>query len=247
MSKQLVLYSDGGGKRDTAAGAGCIVEDATQGRYLRLVTFLGGATNNEAEICGGLLGFAALQMLKGSDLLNTSEVRWVCDSEYVLKSATGYIHAWQKNGWKTAAKKPVKNQGLWRSYLALSRGFEIKAEHVYGHRGHPENEACDSAATWAQEYGESAEEGAVVRVDDEDWLFVDGRSVLALLRKDSPAEEELEYFLRKLESLGFGSLPSRPANYKLLDLLSEAEKEARKCGSKLADDIAQILEQESKS
>ena len=106
----------GGNNTNGAAGA-CILENFKEEIVGSFVLYLGGATNNEAEISGGLLGFALLSKLaKSSD-----KVKWVCDSEYVLKSATQYIHAWQKNGWKTAAKKPVKES---RTLASIPRSFD---------------------------------------------------------------------------------------------------------------------------
>ena len=106
----------------------------------------------------------------------------------MLKSATGYINGWQKNGWKTADKKPVKNQGLWRSYLQLSAGIRVTPQHVRGHTGHEENEACDQACTWARMNGaELARRQAVpvellINGDDENWFAFDGQEFLAALR-----------------------------------------------------------------
>ena len=185
MSDSFVLYSDGGGEKSSSAAGACVIQ--TPSNRLHLMVFLGAATNNEAEICAGLLGFSALQLLAPNN--SKVPVRWVCDSEYTLKSATQYIYGWQKNGWKTAAKKPVKNQGLWRAYLLLSRPFKVDPTHVYGHTGHAENEACDTAATWARNHAFSylAQEGDGVSVfsvgDGEEWLLFDGREFLAELRE----------------------------------------------------------------
>lgn len=242
----IVLFSDGGGKRDVEAGAGTIVESGD--KALRLVTYLGGATNNEAEICGGLVGFAAIQVLVNAGMLHAQKLRWVCDSEYVLKSATSYIHAWQKNGWKTAAKKPVKNQGLWRTYLSLSAGMDITPEHVYGHQGHPENELCDAAASWAQQEGriflETSGEGAIVSIEGQQWIVLDGRSTLECLRSDNPSEEERAYFFKKLEGLGLAALPAaeppREVPSRLVRLLEEVEKEARQSCPEILPQIAEI-------
>lgn len=215
MSK-VTLFSDGGGEKNSSAAGACILREEKTGRELRLVVFLGGATNNESEICGGLMGFSALQVLNDAGVLDGKEVTWVCDSEYVLKSATEYIHNWQRNGWKTAAKQPVKNQGLWRSYLHLARGFRIKPEHVRGHTGHPENEACDRAASWAQEYGKLAladkPEGALIdagpSAEDMGWVLIDGRYFLSGAREEDPPLEDKERLIEKFSGLGVLELPA---------------------------------------
>lgn len=189
------LFSDGGGEKQSAAAGACIVENHEAGRRYQAVCFLGPATNNEAELTAALLGFALLRKL-GNGGGRGASLRWVCDSEYVLKSATQYIFGWQRNGWKTAAKAPVKNQGLWRAYLQLSQGLKIQPEHVRGHTGHPENEACDQAATWIQAQGAellslAPEDGVVLsipRAQSEPWLVIDARDFLAKQR-DSSAQE----------------------------------------------------------
>ena len=196
--ERFSIFSDGGGEKGSSAAGSCIVRDGKSGTEYRVAAFLGGATNNESEIFGGLLGFAVVRALAGAG--GGAAVRWVSDSEYLLKSATGYINQWQRNGWKTAAKQPVKNQGLWRAYLALSQGITITAEHVYGHNGHPENEACDEACTWVrQNVGKSlrmTEGGIHFDIDaagfEEGWRLVDGQAILEALRETNPDKTAIE-------------------------------------------------------
>ena len=248
MARQTVIYSDGGGERASTAAGACII-DGPKGR-LQLIVFLGGATNNEAEIIAGLLAFSGLQALgvKGS-------VRWVCDSEYVLKSATQYIHNWQRNGWKTASKKPVKNQGLWRTYLALSEDYSVTADHVYGHTGHDENEACDSAATWARNhaYTELARQDdgmlitSVGRGDDIGWFLLDGRDFLKALRslkETEPAAQLVQSLVEKIEELPeAGSAPKSSAakqssKKQLPELLASLEELQA-----IADEIEDVVDE----
>ena len=68
------------------------------------------------------------------------------DSLYLQKGITSWIHAWKRNGWKTADKKPVKNRDLWITLDELSRKHKIEWVWVQGHSGHPENERCDQLA-----------------------------------------------------------------------------------------------------
>ena len=196
----LTLYSDGGGQRDSTAASACIIDSPKLKRPRKIVAYIGPGTNNEAEIIGGLLGYSFIRLMisRGHPV---SKVRWVCDSEYVLKSATEYIKSWQRNGWKTSNRKPVKNQSLWRAYLRLSAELDITPEHVRGHTGHTENEACDGAATWAQMHGPQLFSGdkQIVKVDGFDepdgqaWFAINGEPFLAKMREKEGSElgEEL--------------------------------------------------------
>lgn len=95
-------------------------------------------TNNRMELMAAI---AALEALK-----RPSKVRLVTDSVYVRDGVTKWIHGWKKNGWKTAAKKPVKNEDLWRRLDAVASKHRVEWEWVKGHAGHPENERADQLA-----------------------------------------------------------------------------------------------------
>ena len=73
------------------------------------------------------------------------DLTMVTDSEYVLKGITEWIHGWKRRGWRTAAKKPVLNQDLWRILDALNTS-QIRWEYTRGHAGDPDNERCDEIA-----------------------------------------------------------------------------------------------------
>ncbi|MGB0604439.1 MAG: ribonuclease H family protein, partial [Candidatus Latescibacterota bacterium] len=73
------------------------------------------------------------------------DLTMVTDSEYVLKGITEWIHGWKRRGWRTAAKKPVLNQDLWRILDALNTP-QIRWEYTRGHAGDPDNERCDEIA-----------------------------------------------------------------------------------------------------
>jgi hypothetical protein len=126
----------------------------------------------------------------------------VSDSEYTLKSATSYIQNWMKNGWKTADRKPVKNQGLWKIYLELAKGLKIVSKHVRGHSGHLFNEACDHASTWSRLNGKNQLDNSsqFVRIPKnpvgEDWFFVNLKNFLTYAR-----EEKINQAILELESL----------------------------------------------
>ena len=95
-------------------------------------------TNNRMELMAAI---RALEALK-----RPSRVKLTTDSLYVMKGITTWIHDWKKKGWRTADKKPVKNEDLWRELEALAANHEIKWHWVKGHAGHPENERADALA-----------------------------------------------------------------------------------------------------
>lgn len=252
--ERFLIFSDGGGDKGSNAAAACIVRDRQSGTEHRLAAYLGGATNNESEIFGGLMGFAVLQNV--TEGAAGASVRWTSDSEYLLKSATGYINQWQRNGWKTAAKQPVKNQGLWRAYLALSQGISIAPEHVYGHNGHPENEACDSACTWVRRnIGDSARLSEYgihfdIGVDgyEDGWRLINGQPVLDLLRSDNPDRTAIDELEKIVSGLPAGiSDPAGQARAELLlwsrlcDQLKGAEEAAAKIDGADAEEIREAL------
>lgn len=96
-------------------------------------------TNNRMELMG---------LIKGLETLNRpSKVVVVTDSAYVEKAFTqGWLRNWQKNGWKTSAKKPVENQDLWQAALAAVEPHEVRFERVKGHAGIELNERADELA-----------------------------------------------------------------------------------------------------
>lgn len=219
MTRRLEIYSDGGGETGSTAAAACIVRSVT-GEETRLVAFLGGATNNESEILGGLLGFSIHKKLHAGVASSSEQpLLWVSDSDYTLKSASIYISGWQKNGWKTASKQPVKNQGLWRLYLELRGGFAITFQHVRGHAGHPENELCDEASTWCR--GEGARflsahpnGGLAPATDGAEWMVVDARALIDELRRDGAAIKSVE-MLTSIVDRAFKACPGKsPAKAK---------------------------------
>jgi ribonuclease HI len=68
------------------------------------------------------------------------------DSKYVLDGITKWIHGWKKNGWRTAAKKPVKNDDLWRRLDEALVGHDVDWQWVKGHAGNEGNERADALA-----------------------------------------------------------------------------------------------------
>ena len=95
-------------------------------------------TNNRMELT------AAIEALKA--LKEPCNVSLTTDSVYVRDGVTKWINKWRRNGWRTAAKKPVKNQDLWQALDAEVARHEVVWHWVKGHSGHPENEKADELA-----------------------------------------------------------------------------------------------------
>ena len=100
-------------------------------------------TNNIMEMT------AVIESLK--NLKKPCELIITTDSKYVKNGITNWIHNWKKNGWKTAAKKEVKNKELWIELDALIKTHSISWDWVKGHSGHPENDRADLLANLAIE------------------------------------------------------------------------------------------------
>jgi len=92
---------------------------------------------------------AAIEAL--SALKEPCEVDFFTDSEYVKNGVTKWISLWEKNGWRTKERKPVKNADLWRKLVVAATGHVVNWKWLKGHNGHPENECCDRLANVAIE------------------------------------------------------------------------------------------------
>lgn len=98
-------------------------------------------TNNRMEL------MAAIQALES--LTRPCQVRVTTDSKYVQQGIQEWLANWKRRGWKTAARKPVKNVDLWQRLDKAAAGHEIEWAWVKGHSGHPENERADELANKA--------------------------------------------------------------------------------------------------
>jgi ribonuclease HI len=96
-------------------------------------------TNNRMEMMAAISGLNALT--------KPCRVTLSTDSRYVMDGLTKWIKGWQRNGWKTADKKPVKNADLWQALLDAAKPHRIEWVWVKGHAGHPENERADRLAS----------------------------------------------------------------------------------------------------
>lgn len=135
---RIEIFTDGACKGNPGAGGWGVV--LRSGRHEKEMA--GGeaeTTNNRMELTAAI---RALEALK-----KPSEVRITTDSTYVKDGITRWIHGWQKNGWRTAAKKPVKNADLWQELLEAAAPHQIEWAWVKAHDGHPENDRADCLAS----------------------------------------------------------------------------------------------------
>ena len=100
-------------------------------------------TNNRMELLGAIRALQALA--------EPCRVTLHSDSKYVLDGITRWIHGWQRNGWRTAARKQVLNADLWRELAEAEAPHTVEWVWVKGHDGHPENERVDALASAAAE------------------------------------------------------------------------------------------------
>ena len=104
-------------------------------------------TNNRMELMGVIVALEALN--------RPCNVTLHSDSQYVVKAFNDHwIEGWVRRGWKTAAKKPVKNVDLWQRLLAAKEPHQVSFVWVKGHAGNPLNERCDELATTAADSDE---------------------------------------------------------------------------------------------
>jgi len=109
-----------------------------QGKEKELYGFDPVTTNNRMELMAAIQALEALQ--------RPTTVTLHTDSKYLLDGITKWIQGWQRNGWKTAAKKPVKNDDLWRRLTEAIRPHHVEWVWVKGHAGDPGNERADALA-----------------------------------------------------------------------------------------------------
>ena len=135
--KYVELYTDGACKGNPGPGGwGALLRFGDVEREL-----CGGepeTTNNRMELMAAIAGLRALKQ--------GCQVTLTTDSVYVRDGVTRWMANWKRNGWKTANKKPVKNQDLWQALDAQCQRHTIDWQWVKGHSGHPGNERADELA-----------------------------------------------------------------------------------------------------
>jgi ribonuclease HI len=135
--KDVEAYTDGACRGNPGPGGWGVVLKA--GGHVKELS--GGepdTTNNRMELMAAIEALAALK--------RPCSVALYTDSTYVRSGITEWLPAWRARGWRTAAKKPVKNQDLWQKLAAEAERHEVEWHWVKGHAGHPDNERADELA-----------------------------------------------------------------------------------------------------
>jgi ribonuclease HI len=137
VSERVEIFTDGACKGNPGPGGwGAVMRYNGKERQL-----YGGeqqTTNNRMELMAVISALEALT--------RPASVRVTTDSKYVQNGITEWIGNWKRNGWKTAARKPVKNSDLWQRLDQLAATHDVRWSWVKGHSGHPENELADQLA-----------------------------------------------------------------------------------------------------
>lgn len=136
-TEKVTLYTDGACRGNPGPGGwGAVLQYKDKERHL-----YGGerqTTNNRMELTAAIEGLKALK--------RSCQVVLVTDSQYVKNGITQWLASWKRKGWRTADKKPVKNQDLWQQLDTLAEQHQVEWQWVKGHSGHPGNELADQLA-----------------------------------------------------------------------------------------------------
>jgi ribonuclease HI len=135
--KQVVAYTDGACRGNPGPGGWGVVLCAG-GRERELQGGERETTNNRMELTAAIQALAALR--------EPCQVNLYTDSTYVRNGITEWLPNWVRRGWRTANRKPVRNQDLWERLAALNNLHEVEWHWVKGHAGHPGNEQADLLA-----------------------------------------------------------------------------------------------------
>ena len=142
--KRISIFTDGSCSPNPGAGGWGALLYLDGDRPVELSGAEADTTNNRMELT------AVVRSLE--QVPPETPVRIVTDSQYLSKAFTHHwLKNWVRNGWRTAAKKPVKNHDLWKKLLELTRDRDCEWVWVRGHNDHPENERCDQLANNARE------------------------------------------------------------------------------------------------
>ena len=141
MDKTIFIYSDGACSGNPGPGGWAAVIIFPENRVLELGGGERHTTNNRMEMLGAIEALGAVRD-------RPEPVKLFTDSGLLINGIKGWIHGWKRNGWQTAAGKPVVNQDLWERLdsLVQARKGRLAWGHVKGHAGHELNERCDVIA-----------------------------------------------------------------------------------------------------
>ena len=134
---KVEIFTDGACRGNPGPG-GWGVLILLEGEEISLYGGENSTTNNQMEMMAAIKALEYFREKKSIEL--------VTDSNYLKDGIEKWIHGWKKNGWKTSAKKPVKNQELWMKIDTLNHFHEVQWKWVKGHSGHRENEIADLLA-----------------------------------------------------------------------------------------------------
>ena len=137
--EDVIIYTDGGCSGNPGPGGWGIVVIA-DGLVKQLSGGEKDTTNNKMELTAAI---NALKVVRNTPSFAGRKIIVNIDSQYVRNGITSWIKNWKAKGWKTADKKPVKNQELWEELDALNAGLDINWNWVKGHAGVEFNEMCD--------------------------------------------------------------------------------------------------------
>lgn len=141
-AQSVTIYTDGACSGNPGPGGwGAILRFGEHEKEINGGEFE--TTNNRMELT------AAIEALNG--LKRRCTVHLHTDSQYVKGGITEWIEGWKKNGWKTSAKKPVKNAELWQALEEACAKHDVHWHWVKGHAGHPDNERADELARYGME------------------------------------------------------------------------------------------------
>ncbi len=139
---EVELFTDGACKGNPGPGGwGALIRAGSHEKELSGGETL--TTNNRMELMAAIQGLNALT--------RPCRVTLSTDSNYVKDGITKWIHGWQRNGWRTADRKPVKNVELWQALQEATQRHHVEWRWVKGHAGHPDNERADRLACAAAE------------------------------------------------------------------------------------------------